>query len=148
VGFSHEIQKSTKQKSSMTSLSVQFFVGSPDLGNMLLRFIKAKIKKHKENIIYSLIFVILFMSILYFYCTLGWMHSISMSIILYKLSSTSYEKNNSKRKIILYILNAIAILLLLSYLDKGYLTMLSLVTGTILGLSTAGIMLFNTRKFR
>ncbi|MBT4732078.1 hypothetical protein HOB87_08935 [Candidatus Woesearchaeota archaeon] len=71
-----------------------------------------------------------------------------MSIILYKLSSTSYEKNNSKRKIILYILNAIAILLLLSYLDKGYLTMLSLVTGTILGLSTAGIMLFNTRKFR
>ena len=135
---------------------------------MLLRFIKAKIKKHKENIIYSLIFVILFigaliyekgltfsesiqiafMSILYFYCTLGWMHSISMSIILYKLSSTSYEKNNSKRKIILYILNAIAILLLLSYLDKGYLTMLSLVTGTILGLSTAGIMLFNTRKFR
>jgi hypothetical protein len=71
-----------------------------------------------------------------------------MSIILYKLSSTSYEKNKSKRKIILYILNAIAILLLLSYLDKGYLTMLSLVTGTILGLSTAGILLFNTRKFR
>ena len=29
MGFSHEIQKSTKQKSSMTSLSVQFFVGSP-----------------------------------------------------------------------------------------------------------------------
>jgi hypothetical protein len=135
---------------------------------MLLRYLKAIIKKNKGNIVYSLIFVIILICaliyekgltfsesiqvtllyILYGYCTLGWMHSISMSIILYKLSSNSDEKNKSKRKIIFYILNAIAILLLLSYLDKGYLTMLSLVTGTILGLSLAFIMLFKTRKFR